>query len=83
MYAIIRSAEFYNQPRDIVRVDGFAATKAEAESWAARAEASSRKGYGCQVLGHNQASGWSWKVRRVNTARHTYRGEQIPNLSRV
>ena len=83
MYAIIRTASFYNQARDTILVDGFSATKAKAEALAARAEAASREYYGCQELGHNQASGWAWEIRRVNTSRRTYRGEYIPDFSRT
>lgn len=83
MYAIIRSAEFYG-PRTETQLVAFAATRAIALAHVERCEAAEVAQYGCQVLGHNQASGWSYGVRRVGNRRcdrygdARYRGHIIP-----
>jgi hypothetical protein len=82
MYAIIATAEFFG-PRTETRVLGFARDIRTARAKVEDMAADATRGYGCQMLEHNQASGWDFAPRRVKPRAHYYRGVFVPPAGRV
>ena len=85
MYAILKSAEFYNgkteqypmvDNRDRVAVY---ATRADAQDAADAADAGDCEAYGCPMLEHGQASSWQYSVRRVRSLGDTWHGVRLPD----
>ena len=85
MYAILKVAEFYDGDTHMIpMIDDHNRLrlwpkKADAEMAIAKYERSDRADYGCPELAHNQASAWIYLVRRVDPARHIWRGANLPD----